>query len=61
MTEPGMTEPGYSEENGLVVLRMTPEDYSLMLMILGKGTGNISRSDRSFVDVPRYRRYVTRR
>ena len=30
---------GYSEENGQVVLRMSREDYQMLLIVLGYATG----------------------
>lgn len=36
-----MNDLGYSQEHGVVVLRLTPEDYSLLLVALGMATGSL--------------------
>lgn len=32
-------KPGFSMEDGLVVIRMVPEDYNRLLIVMGMGIG----------------------
>lgn len=49
----------YSEENGQVVLKMSREDYELLIRVLGKGTTDFFRKflNRLNQGNPNYRPY----
>ena len=50
----------YSEENGLVVLRMSREDYERLLIFLGMATGVSMQRGRPVTSVPQILAFVNR-